>query len=329
VTRTLTPPKPSPALAATDLAVARGVRPGGHTAPLSDPARAAARHARRHLDRRAEREALAQARPDPFTRPFLATEEPGGAMILEVEGHFTDDEATPRYPVVQVEPMVPAEVDLDPETFEKLADRSPEAAAIAADIWVKDQQGTAREAWIRTAKVVYVIFEKKLWQHHPGQFTSFGQWAKQSEIDLSGPVASDMHAITQFAPHVASECGMDLWDVIRECGPAKVRQLVPHMRDAYQEGTFGERIGELLETLPHTSFRGLLKAIGTQGVRKEPRVDRAVYEDNDDGTTTITLEGVDFDTLEALIKAIKVGAWFNPAGEQLLNPLDPNFDPEP
>ena len=212
--------------------------------------------------------------------------------------------------------MLPAEVNIA-----KLIETEPEKAAILLDMKMKDATQNERESWINRAQIVYVLKESNIWQHHPAGFSSWNAYIQQPEIDIAPCVASDMVAICTYAPHL-QEAEIDIWQVIRDAGPSKVRQIIPQIREAHREGVLKEQITPIIAALDSMSFREVLELTATSGVRTNFAFD-VIYTEDDSGNATVTFSGITQEDVEFLAKRANIRRWINETGQFIESPVQP------
>lgn len=212
--------------------------------------------------------------------------------------------------------MIPAEVNLT-----DLLKNDPEKAAILLDMQMKTATQNERESWINRAQIVYILKESNIWQHHPAGFSSWNAYIQQPEIDIAPCVASDMVAICTYAPHL-QEAEIDIWQVIRDAGPSKVRQIIPQIREAHREGVLKEQISPIIAALDSMSFREVLELTATSGVRTSFAFD-VVYTEDDNGKATVTFAGIDSEDVEFLAKRANIRRWFDESGQAIEAPTQP------
>lgn len=211
--------------------------------------------------------------------------------------------------------MLPAELNL-----QDLVKQDPEKAAILLDMQMKAATANERESWINRAQIVYFLKESNIWQYHPGGFASWNAYIQQPEIDIAPCVASDMVAICTYAPAL-EEAEIDIWQVIRDAGPSKVRQIIPQIREAHREGVLKEQIAPVIAALDSMSFREVLELTSTAGVRSTFLYD--VTYDDDGEFASITFTNLDPDDVEFLAKRANIRAWFDATGAPIDSPVQP------
>lgn len=210
--------------------------------------------------------------------------------------------------------MLPAEINL-----QDLVEQDPEKAAILLDIQMKTATANERESWINRAQIVYFLKESNVWQHHPAGFSSWNAYIQQPEIDIAPCVASDMVAICTYAPHL-QDAEIDIWQVIRDAGPSKVRQIIPQIREAHREGVLKEQITPVIAALDSMSFREVLELTATSGVRTSFAYD-VIYEEDSEGRATITFSDIDTEDVEFLAKRANIRQWRTPSGQPIESPV--------
>lgn len=211
--------------------------------------------------------------------------------------------------------------DLDNLDLHGLARQNPHKAMVFADFAMKHQVKNSREAWITQANILYYVKHSDLWKYHPDSFSSFFAWCQQPEIELPPSVVVDMLAVVHFAPALQEQASIDIFDVIREVGQSKIRQLIPVIRDAYKNNTLAEQVAPLIDEVKGSSFRQVLKMVNPGGNRTEWDPE-AIYSENADGSYNLTLRNLDFDRLELAAGKLSVKRWFNPQGYRIDNPLN-------
>lgn len=212
--------------------------------------------------------------------------------------------------------MIPAEINLT-----DLLKNDPEKAAILLDMQMKTATQNERESWINRAQIVYILKESNIWQHHPAGFSSWNAYIQQPEIDIAPCVASDMVAICTYAPHLV-EAEINIWQVIREAGPSKVRQIIPQIREAHREGVLKEQITPIIAALDSMSFREVLELTATSGVRSSFVFD-VVYSEDENGKATVTFANIDSEDVEFLAKRANIRRWFDESGQPIVAPIQP------
>lgn len=212
--------------------------------------------------------------------------------------------------------MLPSEINL-----KDLVKNDPEKAAILLDMQMKTATQNERESWISRAQIVYILKESNIWQHHPAGFSSWNAYIQQPEIDIAPCVASDMVAICTYAPHL-QEAEIDIWQVIREAGPSKVRQIIPQIREAHREGVLKEQISPIIAALDSMSFREVLELTATSGVRSSFTYD-VTYSEDKNGNAKIVFEGIDSEDVEFLAKRANIKRWFDESGQPIESPVQP------
>lgn len=202
-----------------------------------------------------------------------------------------------------------------------LAKENPHKAMVFADFAMKHQVKSSREAWITQATILHYVKETDLWQYHAEGYSSFFAWCQQPEIELPPSVVVDMLAIVHFAPALKEKAGIDIFDVIREVGQSKIRQLIPIIRDAYKTDTLAEQVAPLIDEVKGSSFRQVLKMVNPGGHRTEWDPE-GVYTENADGTYNLTLRSLDWDQLELAAGKLSLKRWFDERGYRIDNPLN-------
>jgi hypothetical protein len=211
------------------------------------------------------------------------------------------------------------EIELISTDLDAFVKQSPEKAAILFDESLKRRFRREREDWITTAKMVHYFRKHDLWRHHPAGFASFFEWAEQPEIALAGSIVSDMVAIVDFAPAL-QEAGIDIFEVIRQAGPSKVRALVPQIREAVREGNIAERIGPVIDAIGSTTYAEVLEMTKARGTRLsfDPEV-RCTSLPN--GQYRITID-CSLDELEIVARRLGIKRWYDPSGRRIESPLN-------
>ena len=196
-----------------------------------------------------------------------------------------------------------------------------ELISIIADLAIKEKVANRREAWIVQARIAEYVKRNRLWAFHPAGFNSITDWARQPEIDIDSGLLSDMIAIVEFAPEF-EEAGYDIYQLIRDVGGSKIRKFVPAMREAARFGMLVEQIGPKLEEARGADLNGILEMTNPKGSRVsfDPEV---IYEEEEDGTFTISFPGLDLDQLEFLAKKLRIRRWIDSLGQSIEPPILP------
>lgn len=216
--------------------------------------------------------------------------------------------------------MLPAELEQSLD-LNNLVKSDPEKAAILLDMQMKAATANERESWINRAQIVYFLKESNVWQHHPAGFSSWNAYIQQPEIDIAPCVASDMVAICTYAPHL-QDADIDIWQVIRDAGPSKVRQIIPQIREAHREGVLKEQITPVIAALDSMSFREVLELTATSGVRTSFAYD-VIYNEDTDGQATIVFSRIDSEDVEFLAKRANIRGWYGTDGQPIESPVQP------
>ena len=212
------------------------------------------------------------------------------------------------------------ETELDVAGIERLRKADPEQAAIVLDYSIKHQVAGERENWITRAQMIYYMKETDLWRHHPASFSTFYEYCAQPEIDTPPSVISDMLAVCKYAPPLLS-AGIDIWDVIRRAGHSKVRQIVPHIREAHRNGVLKEEVGDLVAAIDSMSFREVLEFTSTSGVRTQVDL-AATWQVLPSGEVNVIFKNLDIDEIEALERKAGIKRWFDERGNRIDSPLN-------
>jgi len=221
-------------------------------------------------------------------------------------------------PATILDPSI-EDLELLSQDLDAFVRQSPEKAAIIFDEGLKRRIRRERSDWVTTAKMVHYVKKHELWRYHPAGFSSFFEWAEQPEIAIAASVASDMVAIVEYAPALAA-AGIDIYEVIKQAGPSKVRALVPQIREAVREGTVAEQIGPIVAAIDSATYAEVLELTRVRDVRAkfDPEVTCEVLPSGE-YRVTMTL---DLDELEILARRLSVKRWYDPRGRRIDSPLN-------
>lgn len=210
--------------------------------------------------------------------------------------------------------------DLEHLDLEQLTREHPAKAMIVADFAMQYHVKNSRTQWIQMANILKHVNDNDLWQHHVENYSTFFEWCNKPEIDISASLASDMMAIARFGDEFNAG-GIDIYEIIEEVGPSKVRQLVPMMREASRDGVLVEQVGPLLDEIKAASYRDVLKMVNPGGTRT-PFDPNLTYSENEDGTYTLALKNIDYDTMELAASRLGARRWYNDQGYAIEPPIN-------